>query len=80
MVGLHIQGIQWMLSRQNGRVAYTYRNIAVGWESKTQTYQAKDGDGSFILARQTSAQCLEDTTHCILEAYARQLSPSWEAS
>jgi hypothetical protein len=80
MDGLTLQtkGITWNVCKVNGKTAFCHGDMVhIVWEPRMGVYQAKDSNGDCILARETPSHCLEDTTLCVLEAYANSIVPSW---
>ena len=78
MSTLNVRGINWEISRENGKPVYTHQNIKISWEPKSGTWQAKDHDGGMIIARELPSVCIKDMTIHILDTYASRIVPSWE--
>lgn len=77
-VTLQTKGIVWHTCKVNGKTAFCHGNMAIiVWSPRMGVYQAQDQKGACILAREKPSDCIEDTTYCILEAYANQFVPSW---
>lgn len=74
---LETKGIVWNVFRVNGKACFVYGDVTILWDHRLGVYLAQDKQGECILAREKPSDCIEDTTYCILEAYANQFVPSW---
>lgn len=80
MSSINVKGIEWEMSRHNGKTVYTHHNIVISWDESLGTWTTRDTDSNLIIARELPSDCIKDTTVMIWEAYASRFIPSWEAA
>jgi len=78
MIGMNVKGIDWEITKQNGKPVYTHHNIRIIWDSEAGLWKTKDLVGKLIIAREFPSDAIKDTTIVLLEMYARRLIPSWK--
>lgn len=77
MSTLNHKGIEWKITRVNGKAAFTHKTVRIFWDAEVDAYQTKNHLGQLLFQHDNPATCLEDARQRILDAYAQRYSPSW---
>lgn len=79
MSTISYKGIVWEVNgSKDGKGILTYRECRIEFNKPTGVFMFFQGK-TFLLARELRSDCLKVATDCLLEAYASQFVPSWEA-
>jgi hypothetical protein len=76
---IHYKGITWEVNGvKDGKGILTHQGTTITYDKAKDAFQFCQGE-EVILARNSRGDTVRDATDCILDSYAAQFIPSWEA-